>query len=184
MTFCGYFGSAPLSPLSEIVVPDSDGTTTGWSATGGGSLYQDLDDRNNTFFAQSSPSTATCPARDTKVFDVGLANPSSTPGDASVQGMRILFQINHDDALTASTGDSADWTIRLFEGVTEIASFAGYASTKATWSPELIATLSPSEVSSVVDHDNLSIQVEVGMCTTSADIEAYISYAQLEYYAL
>jgi hypothetical protein len=184
MTFCGYFSSAPLDPLSEIVVPDSDGTTTGWSATGGGSLYQDLDDRNNSFWAQSSPSTATCPARDTKIFDVGLANPSSVPGDASVQGMRMLFQISHDDALTASTGDSADWTIRLFEGVTEIAFFAGYASTKAVWSAELVAILSPAEVSSITDHNNLSIQVEVGMCTATGDIEAYISYAQLEYYAL
>jgi hypothetical protein len=67
-----------------------------------------------------------------------------------------------------------------------IQSFSGYNSpaTLLQWSSEFSEDMPPASVAAITDHNDLSFDVEVGMCADVGNIEAHMAYVQLQYYAL
>lgn len=168
--------------INEFIRPDGDIETTNWSST---PLYAKLDDNSDSDYVISDASTQVWPSYDTYDFECSLENPSGTPATGGVQGIKMRARLGIDQANTPGLPGNADFTFRLKQGSTVIASQTYSTGTLASPSTRTY-TLNSTEVNSITDHDDLRffVTVNIGHASGSPDLEARVFWAEVEYYAL
>lgn len=178
-------GSTPA--INEFIRPDGDIAngdigTPQWSST---PLYAKLDDNSDSDYVISNASTQVWPSYDRYHFECSLGDPSETPATGGVQGIKMRARLGIDQANNFGLPGNADFTFRLKQGSTVIASQTYSTGTLASPSTRTY-TLNSTEVNSITDHDDLRffVTVDIGHASGSPDLEARVFWAEVEYYAL
>lgn len=168
--------------INEFIRPDGDIETTKWSST---PLYAKLDDNSDSDYVISYASTQVWPSYDTYDFECSLGDPSGTPATGGVQGIKMRARLGIDQANTPGLPGNADFTFRLKQGSTLIASQTYSTSTLASPSTKAY-TLNSTEVNAITNHNDLSffVEVNIGHANGSPDLEARVFWVEVEYYAL
>lgn len=162
--------------IAETVRPDSDVDTSNWFST---PLWQKLDDNSDADSVFSSTFPTTCPTRTNYDFEVGLANPSGTPGAGSCQGMRVRVRIRRGEDFGPG---QCDFAMRLLQGTRHIAT---NVHTPGTTFTTYTTTLSISQVDSITNHNDLRIEIQAIGCENSGGNGVFgeCAWVELEYYA-
>ena len=178
---CAYHGATGSNPLAEYIRPDSDVETSNWFST---PLFEKIDNNSASDYIFSSNSTQVWPSYNTYDFECGLSNPTKVPQVAKLQGMYLRVNLQLQERDSPGTPGNADFTYRLKQGSTIIASNTFSTETLDSASTRTY-TLSEGEVDSITDHQDLRvfITVNIGHSSGNPNLQARVNWAEVEYYA-
>ena len=170
-------------PLEEIRRPNADGSTSGtWTASGGGSLYTMLDESSasDADYVYNADFGAICPTQTTVFFEIGLEDPSDTPGSEFCNTITVRHRARKTEALNTT---DLDLTVALMEGGSTRAS-ATYNNIGTTFTTRSF-TLTETEYGNILNHNNLEIRFTFSGCGNADPyiLQAQVSWAEIEYVA-
>lgn len=130
----------------DTAVPNADGTVTGWIPSTGTDIYPLLADNNDATYATSPDTPTAHPLR----HPLSLINPSG-PGD----GLAFSCRVSRVNASSASV------VVKLIEGASTIIATSAPVSIAAGSVQQVNLVLTPAEIASITDEDDLDGYAEV-----------------------
>jgi hypothetical protein len=168
--------------ITETLYPDSDEESGNWIPSAGGTLASNLDEDDSDYILLNAAllSSTECPDQDEDLCELGVTNPTGTPGTNACQRLIVRYR----SRFSGSDSGCVDIQVKLLDGVTVIASNS-YEPTASFVTRSF--TLSAAQYNSITDHNDLRIEITgfIGVdSVVSPDVQLDVAFARLEYLAI